>query len=230
MHTLGLIFAMEEELSAFKKYIEIDKEYNIFDLTFIEGHYANLKLILAKCGVGKVNAARCSQILIDNMQVDALINVGVAGGLTDELSIGSLVVGEKLVQHDFDITAFNHEKGYIPDIGVYMPSDDYLIKKALETSLKYNIPLFKGVIASGDIFCTDPKMADKIHQKFKALCTEMEGASVAQIAYLSHIPFLIIRSISDTPNNHNEKTYEEFLEESCAHVANYLLHFLEELS
>ena len=73
-------------------------------------------------------------------------------------------------------------------------------------------------------------MADKIHQKFKALCTEMEGASVAQIAYLSHIPFLIIRSISDTPNNHNEKTYEEFLEESCAHVANYLLHFLEELS
>ena len=230
MHTLGLIFAMEEELSAFKKYIEIDKEYNIFDLTFIEGHYANLKLVLAKCGVGKVNAARCSQILIDNMQVDALINVGVAGGLTDELSIGSLVVGEKLVQHDFDITAFNHEKGYIPDIGVYMPSDDYLIKKALETSLKYNIPIFNGVIASGDIFCTDPKMADKIHQKFKALCTEMEGASVAQIAYLSHIPFLIIRSISDTPNNHNEKTYEEFLEESCAHVANYLLHFLEELS
>ena len=89
MNTLGLIFAMEEELSAFKKYIEIDKEYNIFDLTFIEGHYANLKLILAKCGVGKVNAARCSQILIDNMKVDALINVGVAGGLTDELSIGS---------------------------------------------------------------------------------------------------------------------------------------------
>ena len=230
MHTLGLIFAMEEELSAFKKYIEIDKEYNIFDLTFIEGHYANLKLILAKCGVGKVNAARCSQILIDNMKVDALINVGVAGGLTDELSIGSLVVGEKLVQHDFDITAFNHEKGYIPDIGVYMNADDYLIKKALGASLKYNIPLFKGVISSGDIFCTDPKMADKIHQKFKALCTEMEGASVAQIAYLSHIPFLIIRSISDTPNNHNEKTYEEFLEESCAHVANYMLHFLEELS
>ena len=230
MHTLGLIFAMEEELSAFKKYIEIDKEYNIFDLTFIEGHYANLKLILAKCGVGKVNAARCSQILIDNMQVDALINVGVAGGLTDELSIGSLVVGEKLVQHDFDITAFNHEKGYIPEIGVYMEADEYLLKTALTASLKYNIPVFKGVIASGDIFCTDPKMADKIHQKFKALCTEMEGASVAQIAYLSHIPFLIIRSISDTPNNHNEKTYEEFLEESCAHVANYLLHFLEELS
>ena len=230
MHTLGLIFAMEEELSAFKKYIEIDKEYNMFDLTFIEGHYANLKLILAKCGVGKVNAARCSQILIDNMQVDALINVGVAGGLTDELSIGSLVVGEKLVQHDFDITAFNHEKGYIPEIGVYMEADEYLLKTALTASLKYNIPVFKGVIASGDIFCTDPKMADKIHQKFKALCTEMEGASVAQIAYLSHIPFLIIRSISDTPNNHNEKTYEEFLEESCAHVANYLLHFLEELS
>lgn len=229
MQTLGLIFAMDEEMDALAKYIEIDNIYHIFDLTFLEGHYNNIKLILAKCGVGKVNAARCTQILIDNMKVDAIINIGVAGGLSNTLSIGSLVIGEKMVQHDFDITAFHHEKGYIPDIGVYMEADEYLLKTALTTSLKYNIPVFKGVIASGDIFCTDPKMSLKIHEKFNALCTEMEGASVAQIALLSHIPFLIIRSISDTPNNHNEKTYEEFLEESCAHVANFMLHYLKEL-
>lgn len=229
MQTLGLIFAMDEEMDALAKYIEINNIYHIFDLTFLEGHYNNIKLILAKCGVGKVNAARCTQILIDNMKVDAIINIGVAGGLSNALSIGSLVIGEKMVQHDFDITAFHHEKGYIPDIGVYMEADEYLLKTALTTSLKYNIPVFKGVIASGDIFCTDPKMSLKIHQKFNALCTEMEGASVAQIALLSHIPFLIIRSISDTPNNHNEKTYEEFLEESCAHVANFMLHYLKEL-
>ncbi len=229
MQTLGLIFAMDEEMDALAKYIEIDNIYHIFDLTFLEGHYNNIKLILAKCGVGKVNAARCTQILIDNMKVDAIINIGVAGGLSNALSIGSLVIGEKMVQHDFDITAFHHEKGYIPDIGVYMEADEYLLKTALTTSLKYNIPVFKGVIASGDIFCTDPKMSLKIHEKFNALCTEMEGASVAQIALLSHIPFLIIRSISDTPNNHNEKTYEEFLEESCAHVANFMLHYLKEL-
>lgn len=229
MQTLGLIFAMDEEMDALAKYIEIDNIYHIFDLTFLEGHYNNIKLILAKCGVGKVNAARCTQILIDNMKVDAIINIGVAGGLSNTLSIGSLVIGEKMVQHDFDITAFHHEKGYIPDIGVYMEADEYLLKTALTTSLKYNIPVFKGVIASGDIFCTDPKMSLKIHEKFNALCTEMEGASVAQIAFLSHIPFLIIRSISDTPNNHNEKTYEEFLEESCAHVANFMLHYLKEL-
>lgn len=229
MQTLGLIFAMDEEMDALAKYIEIANIYHIFDLTFLEGHYNNIKLILAKCGVGKVNAARCTQILIDNMKVDAIINIGVAGGLSNALSIGSLVIGEKMVQHDFDITAFHHEKGYIPDIGVYMEADEYLLKTALTTSLKYNIPVFKGVIASGDIFCTDPKMSLKIHEKFNALCTEMEGASVAQIALLSHIPFLIIRSISDTPNNHNEKTYEEFLEESCAHVANFMLHYLKEL-
>ena len=222
MHTLGLIFAMEEELSAFKKYIEIDKEYNIFDLTFIEGHYANLKLILAKCGVGKVNAARCSQILIDNMQVDALINVGVAGGLTDELSIGSLVVGEKLVQHDFDITAFNHEKGYIPNTGVYINSNDYLLNLSEEVLSKNNIKYYKGIVASGDIFCTDYMMSKKINNKFNALCVEMEGAAIAQVCYLSKIPFLIIRSISDVPNNENVKDYEEFLEESSKTVADIM--------
>ncbi len=206
---------MKEELIQLKKYLKIDKEYNIFNLKFYEGKIDETNCILVESGIGKVNAARTTQILIDNMKVDFIFNVGVAGGVDKSLKVGDIVIGEKLVQHDFDITAFNHEKGYIPDVGTFINSDEYLLKKAKETIKNAKC----GVIASGDIFCTDSKMSEKINKKFNALCVEMEGASIAQVCYLSHIPFLIIRSISDVPNNDNVITYEEFLESSSKKIA-----------
>ena len=187
-----------------------------------------MEVILVQSGVGKVNAARCAQILIDNIKVDYIFNIGVAGGVADKLNVGDIVIGEKLVQHDFDITAFNHEKGYIPNIGVYIDSDEYLVK--ISKSVTSDNPrVFSGVIASGDIFCTDYIMGKKINNKFNALCVEMEGASIAQVCYLSHIPFLVIRSISDTPDNNNVITYEEFLKESSMTISNITLKILNHL-
>ena len=222
---IGIIFAMKEELIEFKKYIKIDNEYNIFNLKFIEGKVNSTNVILVESGIGKVNAARTTQILIDNMKVDYIFNVGVAGGIDDSLKVGDIVIGEKLVQHDFNIKAFNHERGYIPEIGVFIDSDDYLIKNA-EKSLN---GAKKGVIASGDIFCTEKEMSQKINKKFNALCVEMEGASIAQVCYLSHIPFLIIRSISDVPNNNNVITYEEFLESSSKKIAEGMYKIIKNL-
>lgn len=229
MKKIGIIFAMNEELIELKKYLNIEKEYNIFDLTFYESKINENDIVLVQSGVGKVNAARCAQILIDNIKVDYIFNIGVAGGVSDKLNVGDIVIGEKLVQHDFDITAFNHEKGYIPNVGVYIDSDEYLLKVAQNIISKSNINTLTGVIASGDIFCTDYMMSKKINTKFNALCVEMEGASIAQVCYLSHIPFLIIRSISDTPNNNNAITYEEFLEDSCKKVADLMFKILNEL-
>ena len=144
---IGIIFAMEEELNALKQHLEIKKEYNIFNLKFYEAIHNNITCILVESGIGKVNAARTTQILIDNMKVDYIFNIGVAGGIDETLHVGDVVVGTSLVQHDFDITAFNHDKGYIPNLGVYIDSDEYLISltKDIE-NLKY------GVIASGDIY------------------------------------------------------------------------------
>ena len=229
MKKIGIIFAMNEELIELKKYLNIEKEYNIFDLTFYESKINENDIVLVQSGVGKVNAARCAQILIDNIKVDYIFNIGVAGGVSESLNVGDIVIGEKLVQHDFDITAFNHEKGYIPNVGVYIDSDEYLLKVAQNIISKSNINTLTGVIASGDIFCTDYMMSKKINTKFNALCVEMEGASIAQVCYLSHIPFLIIRSISDTPNNNNVITYEEFLEDSCKKVADLMFKILNEL-
>ncbi len=229
MKKIGIIFAMNEEENEFLKLVKIENEYDIFDLHFIEVVINNIKCILVTCGVGKVNASRCTQILIDNYNVDIIINIGVAGGVSERLKIGDIIIGEKLVQHDFDITAFNHEKGYIPKVGVYIDSDEYLTKLSCDVLEKERVNYHKGVIASGDIFCTEEAMGMKIAKKFNALCVEMEGASIAQVCFLSHIPFIVIRSISDVPNNDNVMVYEEFLEKSSKIVATALLNIIKNI-
>ena len=217
---------MEEELESLKKNINVEREFELFDLKFYEASVDNIKCVLVMCGIGKVNAARTAQILIDNIKVDYIFNIGVAGGIDNSLKVGDVVVGTSLVQHDFDITAFNHEKGYIPNVGKNIYCDEYLLRLAKDTS----VDMISGVIASGDIFCTDEKMAKKIHNKFNALCVEMEGASIAQVCYLCNIPFLIIRSISDTPNNDNAITFDEFLKISSDKVAKVMVKLIEKLS
>lgn len=230
MNKIGIIVAMQEELEEILKIMEEKEEKEIYGITFIIGKIEDTKVVVVKSGVGKVNAARTTQILIDKLKVKSVINVGSAGALNPLLDIGDIVIAEKLVQHDFDITAFDHAKGYIPNVGVYLDSDEYLLRIANEVSKEFtDIGFHNGVIASGDIFCTSDKMSQKINQKFKALCVDMEGASIAQVAYLSGIPFLVVRSISDIPNNNNRITYEEFLESSSRLVTKFLISMLERI-
>lgn len=219
MKTIGIIFAMQEELIELKKYLHINKEKKNYDLIFYEATLNNQNIILTESGIGKTNAARTTQILIDYYKPEAIFNIGVAGGIAKNLKVGDVIISTSLVQHDFDITAFNHPKGYIPNIGNNIPIDNKLLnttKTILDTN---NISYKEGLIASGDIFCTKESMATKINTQFNALCVEMEGASIAQTAYLSKTSCLVIRSISDCPDNHNKVTYEEFLETSSKKVA-----------
>lgn len=219
MKTIGIIFAMQEELIELKNYLHINKEKKIYDLIFYEATLNNQNIILTESGIGKTNAARTTQILIDYYKPEAIFNIGVAGGIAKNLRVGDVIISTSLVQHDFDITAFNHPKGYIPNIGNNIPIDNNLLnatKTILDTN---NISYKEGVIASGDIFCTKESMATKINTQFNALCVEMEGASIAQTAHLSKTPCLVIRSISDCPDNNNKVTYEEFLENSSKKVA-----------
>lgn len=230
MKKIGIVLAMKEELESIRKYLKNERKITIFNLDFYDGYIYDTNCILVECGVGKVNAARTTQILIDNLKVDMIINIGVAGGVSNELNIGDIVIGSKLVQHDFDITSFGHEKGFISGVGKYIDSDLKMVSLVEETAKKdnfKNVNILKGVIASGDIFCTDPIMAKKIHDKFNALCVEMEGASIAQVCYLCNIPFIVLRSISDTPNGNNEIDFDTFLTDSSDVIANLLLNVLE---
>ena len=219
MDTIGIIFAMNEELTALKKYFTIDKITKIYDLTFYEVDFIETRLVLVESGVGKVNAGRTTQILIDNYKPRAIYNIGVAGGVDKSLKVGEVVISTSLVQHDFDITAFDHKKGYIPNIGDVIPVDKILVMNSIEALEKKRLPYKLGCIASGDIFCTDAKMASKINEKFNALCVEMEGAAIGQVCFLCQVPCLVLRSISDCPNNNNRITYDEFLPAACENIA-----------
>ncbi len=225
MKKIGIIVAMEEEKEAVLNIMEEKEIKDIYESQFVQGKINNTKCILVRCGVGKVNAARTTQLLIDNFDVDCVINVGSAGAINSFLNIGDVVIGKHVVQHDFDITAFGHSKGYITGIGDYIQCDETLVKKFTETinnfaKRDYNIKL--GVVATGDIFCTEPWMKDKINAKFNADVVDMECAAIAQVCYLDSIPFIVIRSVSDTPNKKNASTFEENLELASKRSANIL--------
>lgn len=226
---IGTIFAMKEELDSFFNDLEILNKIKIFDLEFYEVNYYDKTLIVALSGVGKVNAARTTQVLIDKFNIDYIFNIGVSGGIDNSLNVLDIVVADTLVQHDFDITSFNHPKGYIPNIGVSIKSDDYLVNISKNVASKLNLNVKIGVIASGDIFVDNILMSNKINSKFSALACEMEGASVGQVAYLSNVPFIVIRCISDVVGKNNKITYEEFLNKSSLTVANYLKEIIKEI-
>lgn len=232
MNTIGIIAAMQEEMNEIKKIMNNVQEKTIYELKFYEGTINNKNIVLAESGVGKVNAARTTQVLIDNYKIDAVINVGSAGSANQELQIGDIVIGKTLVQHDFDITAFGHPKGYISNVGEKIKSDENLIKSMEQTIENLKNKEFKikiGTIASGDIFCTEPKMKEKIRDKFNADAIEMEGAAIAQVCKLDNVPVLVIRSISDSPNGNNNITFEQYLETASKRCAEILSQFFNKL-
>lgn len=222
---------MQEEFEEIKNIMEDIEKEQLYELCFIKGKIKKTQCILVKCGVGKVNAARTAQILIDKFKISYVINVGAAGALNPMLDIGDIVIANSLVQHDFDITSFGHTKGYITGVGDRIYSDTKLIKKVKESienvdELNYKVEI--GTIASGDIFVTDVSMKDKIYAKFKADCVEMEGAAIAQVCYLNNIPFIVIRSISDSPNGKNEITFNQYLELASKRCAKFLKRYLND--
>lgn len=217
MKKIGIIAAMQEEYDVIKELMENIKIEKYFNLELTLGEIGKKQIVLVKCGIGKVNAARVTQILIDKFDTQYIVNVGVAGSLNDELEIGDIVIGKNLVQHDFDLTPWGHEKGYISnEVGRYLESSEELIekcKKIIKEDLK-DINVKIGTIATGDIFCTSEKLKDEVTKEFGADCIEMEGAAIAQVCKLSNIPFVVIRSISDKPNGNNHITADKFLEMS----------------
>lgn len=227
----GIIVAEPEELEALKEIISETQIQNKKDKEFYLGKIQNTDCVAVLCGIGKVNAARTTQLLIDSYSPDVILNIGVAGGISDRLKIGSIVVGEKFVQHDFDLTAFGREKGEIPNgVGKYIFADRKLLNNIEGTISSYQkengILVIKGIIASGDRFVTSPTEAAGINMEFGADCVEMEGASVAQVSMLNEVPFLVIRSISDAPNDNNKVDFDKFIQIASKNVANFVFKLL----
>lgn len=215
MKTIGIIGAMECEISALKEKMDVIVAKKIVGTDFYMGKMAGKNVALVKCGIGKVNAAVCTQALIDMYGVDYIINTGVAGAISKELKIGDVVISEDLMQHDFDTTSVGDVLGVIPGIGTdSFKADPELIRIAKESGtnvLKDEHALYVGRIATGDQFIATKEQKQKIWSNFKAMCAEMEGGAIAQTCYLNKMPFVIVRAISDDADEKATISFEKFV-------------------
>ncbi len=210
---IGIIGAMEEEVSQIVKKMDNVQPTETAGMIFNKGTLNNKDLVVVRSGIGKVNAAMCTQILATNFNVNYVINTGVAGSLKNEINIGDIVISTDALQHDMDATGFGYEPGIIPRMKTSVfEADKRLIdiaEKACSTAVP-EIGVFKGRVVSGDQFITDKAVKERLISLFAGYCTEMEGAAIAQAAYLNNIPFLIIRAISDKADDSASMDYGEF--------------------
>lgn len=210
---IGIIGAMKEELEVILSEITIEKIESKAGMNFKMGKFGNNQIVLVVCGIGKVNAAICTQILIDDFKVNSIINVGVAGGLGKNIKPGDIVIAENLVQHDMDTSFFGDKRGQIPRLDTFdFKCDLNLVEKAkLACEEVKGHSWFTGRIATGDQFMSDVEKVSWINSEFNAIACEMEGGSIAQACYLNAIPFVVIRSISDNSLTKEFMDYEKFL-------------------
>lgn len=213
-NVLGIIGAMEEEVEILKDKMDIKETVKVAGMEFYKGTMHGKNIVLVRSGVGKVNMATCTQILVDKFNVSALLNSGVAGTMNPELNQGDIVISQDAVQHDFDTTVFGDPLGEISRLGItFFEADKDMIETAKKASENVSdIKIVEGRIASGDQFVAGGAIADRIKENFGDVgAVEMEGAAMAQVAYLNEIPFVILRSISDKADGSADLSYEEFL-------------------
>ena len=229
---IGIIGAMDIEVDTLKASIDNCKTEKDGEKTFFSGNLNGTEVIVVKCGIGKVNAARCAQTLADRFSVAAIINTGIGGGIGDGLSVGDIVIGESLVQHDFDVSGFGYAKGYMflgdKDKPTEYMADKRLIELIENAALKHISAqrIKKGIIATGDIFVSDAEKKSEIKNRFNALVTEMEGAAIAQTAQANNIPFAVVRALSDLADGSAAESYEAFEKETAFLSAEIIKSFL----
>ena len=227
---IGIIGAMDEEISQIKAKLSDVMVTEIAAMTFNKGKLGSHDTVAVRSGIGKVNAAVCTQILATYFHVDHIINTGVAGSLKNEINIGDVVISTDALQHDMDATGFGYEPGVIPRMKVSdFIADENLRKLAVKACREagLQIGVHEGRIVSGDQFISGHAVKERIVKQFGGYCTEMEGAAIAQAAYLNDIPFLIIRAISDKADGSATMDYGEFERKAIDNSVALLVNMIE---
>ncbi len=229
MKKVGIIGAMELEVEALKGKMELKRKVEKASMEFLEGALEGTEVVVVRSGIGKVNAAVCTQILCDCFQVTHIINTGIAGSLKNEIDIGDIVVSTDVLHHDVDVQVFGYPLGEVPQLGrLSFPTDEHLAQLAVSCCKEANpdISVYRGRIVSGDQFISDKEVKERITKNFQGFCVEMEGASIAHAAYLNHVPFVIIRAISDKADDSAEMDYPAFEKAAAAHSEALVEHML----
>ena len=218
---LGIIGAMAVEIAALKENMEDMRVETRAGMEFCMGNLQGTPVVVVQCGVGKVNAAMCAQILCDRYEVTHLVNTGISGSLSAQLDIGDLVISKDAMYHDFDCVHFGYEMGRVPGMDTAaFPADETMIRLAKAAAEEVNPGHSTvGRVASGDLFVAEKTAKNSIIEKTGALCTEMEGAAIAHTAYRNSVPFVIIRAISDKADDSAEMDYPTFEALAAQHCA-----------
>lgn len=227
---IGIIAAMPEELAYLIQHLENASEEMVLGNTYHTGKIGAVELVLVESGIGKVMAAMSVAILADRFRVDAVINTGSAGALAEGISVGDVVIAEKLAYHDVDVTAFGYEYGQMAQQPLYFESDKKFVTLIQESLSKLNQKWHLGLIATGDSFVAGDDKIAVIKEHFpQVLAVEMEGAAIAQAANDLELPFLVVRAMSDNANHEASISFDEFIVEAGRRSAQALLTLLESI-
>ena len=228
---IAVIGAMEEEVELLREEIESASSSVIANCEFIEGVVGKHQIVLVKSGIGKVNAAMATTLLLERFKPDVVLNTGSAGGFLETLEVGAVVISDEVIHHDVDVTAFGYEHGQVPGLPVAYKADDKLVKLAVAAVEEIGEHAHAiGLIASSDSFMSDPGHVEKVRGLFPSMiAAEMEAAAVAQVCHQFEMPFVIIRALSDIAGKKAPVSFDEFLPVAARHSTAIVLRVISKL-
>ncbi|MFC7783186.1 5'-methylthioadenosine/S-adenosylhomocysteine nucleosidase [Rossellomorea sp. GCM10028870] len=226
---IAIIGAMEEEVALLRENISNPVVETIAGCEYTSGMMKDKEVILLRSGIGKVNAAMSTAVLLQHFKPDCIINTGSAGGFDPSLNVGDVVISTEVRHHDVDVTAFGYEYGQVPQLPAAFTADEKLMKTAIASVKELgDAQVVSGLIATGDSFMNDPVRVEAIRDKFTDLqAVEMEAAAIAQVAHQFHVPFVIIRSLSDIAGKESDVSFEQYLEKAALHSAKMVMSIVE---
>ncbi|SET62345.1 adenosylhomocysteine nucleosidase [Oceanobacillus limi] len=228
--TIGIIGAMDQEVAILKKNMQDIQEVTVANCSFMKGSLLGREIVLLKSGIGKVNAAMATTILLERYAPTHIINTGSAGGFSTELEVGDVVISDKVVHHDVDVTAFNYQYGQVPGMPAMFVADEDLRRKSLQAVGELEVEGKEGIIATGDSFMEDPERVAYVREKFPTMiAAEMEAAAVAQVCHQYNVPFVVIRALSDIAGKKSSISFDEFLEQAAKNASEIIMSMIKSL-
>ena len=226
---IAVLSAMAEEIDHYLEVCAVTRRRERAGLTFHEARHGGHDLVMVKSGVGKVNAALCTQVLIDDFAPDAIVCTGSAGALHDGVDIGDIVIAEDCVQHDVRVDFLGLPPGQIPFSDLrFFASAPELVDRATAVDLGDHV-IHRGRICTGDTFIQDESRRAALREELDGDCVEMEGAAVGQVCTLNNTPFLLVRAISDHADGSSDIDFQSFLHEAALSSARIVLRLVDHL-
>ena len=227
---IGIIGAMDEEVAYLLSKMTEYKEVEIANCHFYHGIINEKEVVLLKSGIGKANAAMATTILHERFAPQYVINTGSAGGISDQLEIGDVVISDQIIHHDVDVTAFDYKMGQVPGMPATFKTDDKLTEMAHEIMKEHNIPAVTGWIATGDSFLNDMDAVKRNKKLFpNVIANEMEAAAIAQVCFHYGTPYIVIRALSDIAGKESSVSFDAFLKRAANNSSTFILSMIDKL-